>query len=438
MIKEKANQIHFNSIVLDCHNDTMLAVVDPDTGLPKIDIGKDTDLQIDLHKAKKGGLDVGYFAAFSDRKESYEKANSNILALINALYWTQDHNQDTLEIATTVEKIKNILSTGKMVAVPTIEGAYSLGEDNAIELLNQYYDLGVRVVAYVWNTENALGAGTEGPEDMGLTQLGYQVTDEMNRLGMIIDVSHMNEKTFWDVVKYSKAPIIASHSCSSKLCPHVRNLTDEQIIALAKNKGLININYWWQLLGQPKEDVDVKKLVDHIDYVVRLVGIDYVGLGSDFDGASMPVDIQTVEDLPKITLELLERNYTEEDIKKILGLNNLRVMEEVQKMAKVKRKNNIKIIPNIKPGSIIGNEEKLLKAKINRRNVKEADLDFRIIVDGIEYKSKYSKEEKILCLDENINLAKNSFHVITFEVKDHENNISRSTCIFYCQNTTEL
>ena len=429
MIKEKANQIHFNSIVLDCHNDTMLAVVDPDTGLPKIDIGKDTNLQIDLHKAKKGGLDVGYFAAFSTCEESYEKANSNILALINALYWTRDHNPNSLEIGTTVEEIKDILSTGKMIAVPTIEGAYSLGEENAIELLNQYYDLGVRVIAYVWNPENALGAGTEGCKEKGLTKLGYQVTDEMNRLGMIIDVSHMNEKTFWDVIQYSKAPIIASHSCSSKLCPHVRNLTDEQIIALAESKGLVNINYWWELLGSSQEDVDVKKLVDHIDYVVKLVGIDYVGLGSDFDGASMPVDIQTVGDLPKITLELLERNYTEEDIKKILGLNNLRVMKEVQKIAKVNRKNNIEIIPNIKLGSIIKDKEKLLKAKINKVDAEEAD--FRIIIDGIEYKSKYSREEKIVYLDEDTNLAKNSFHVITFEVKDHENNISRNTCIFY-------
>lgn len=433
MIKEKANQIHFNSIVLDSHNDTMLSVIDHDTGLPKIDIGKDTNLQLDLQKAKKGGLDIGYFAAFSSRKESYEKANSSILALINALYWTRDHNKNRLEIGTTVEEIKEILSTGKIVAVPAIEGAYSLGEYNAIELLNQYYDLGVRVIAYVWNQENALGSGIEGPDNMGLTQLGYQVTDEMNRLGMIIDVSHMNERTFWDVVKYSKAPIIASHSCSSKLCPHVRNLTDEQIIALAENNGLVNINYWWELLGRPKEEVNVKNLVDHIDYIVKLVGIDYVGLGSDFDGASMPVDIQTARDIPKITLELLKRNYTEEDIRKILGLNNLRVMAEVQKAAKVRRENNIEIIPNIKLGSIICSKEKLLKAKILVKDDKEKNLDFRIIIDGVKYKSKYVKEENNLCLDDDINLENNAFHVVTFEVKDQENNISRNTCIFYIE-----
>ena len=431
MIKEKANQLHFNSIVLDCHNDTMLEVVDPDTGLPKIDIGKDTNLKIDLHKAKEGGLNVGYFAAFSTYEESYEKANSHILALINALYWTRDRNQDKLEIGTTVEDIKNILSTGKMVAVPTIEGAYSLEEDRGIELLNQYYDLGVRVVAYVWNPENALGAGTQGPKEKGLTSLGYQVTDEMNRLGMIIDVSHMNEKTFWDVIQYSKAPIIASHSCSTKLCSHVRNLTDEQIIALAQKKGVVNINYWWELLGPSQKEVDVKKVVDHIDYIVKLVGIDYVGLGSDFDGAAMPVDLQTVRDLPKITLELLERNYTEEDIKKILGLNNLRVMDEVQKMSKVNRKNNIKIVPNIKSGSITHGKEKDLEAKIKKEEAKESD--FRIIIDGIEYKSKYRKEEETLSLGQDINLEKNCFHVITFEAKDREKNISRNTVIFYVE-----
>jgi len=432
-------KIHFDSIVIDAHNDTMMKVVDAQTGLPKIDIGEDTDFQIDIRKAKAGGLKAAYFAAFSDYEGSDDasitKSNSKILSLINALHWTVKSNSDAMTIATSVREINKSISNGKIAAIPTIEGAYSLTEKNAIELLHQYYDLGIRTIGYVWNSPNALGAGTDGTINMGLTELGYEVTKEMNRLGIIIDVSHMNEKTFWDVIKVSKAPIIASHSCAASLRSHIRNLTDEQIITLADIKGVVSLNYWWELLGNTKEDSNIKKLVDHIDYIVNLVGIDYVGLGSDFDGATMPDDIKSAEDLPNITLELFKRGYSKSDVKKILGLNNLRVMEEVQNLAEKYSPNIIEgvtIVPSFNMGDIISNKDILLTAEVKKHKDNNVDeLSFRVIIDGIIYKPEFNEEIQVLSVKINKPLLKENFHVITFEGKSKLGQITRETRIIY-------
>jgi len=270
---------------------------------------------------------------------------------------------------------------------------------------------------------------------MGLTELGYEVTKEMNRLGIIIDVSHMNEKTFWDVIKVSKAAIIASHSCAASLRSHIRNLTDEQIITLADIKGVVSLNYWWELLGNTKEDSNIKKLVDHIDYIVNLVGIDYVGLGSDFDGATMPDDIKSAEDLPNITLELFKRGYSKSDVKKILGLNNLRVMEEVQNLAEKYSPNIIEgvtIVPSFNMGDIISNKDILLTAEVKKHKDNNVDeLSFRVIIDGIIYKPEFNEEIQVLSVKINKPLLKENFHVITFEGKSKLGQITRETRIIY-------
>lgn len=435
--ERNVSKIHFDCIVVDAHNDTMMKVIDPQTGLPKINIGEETNFQIDISKAQVGGLDVAYFAAFSDYEgsdyTSTTKANSKVLAILNALYWTVKNNSDTITIATSVREIKEAILDRKIVAVLTIEGAYALEERNAIELLNQYYDLGVRAVGYVWNSPNALGAGTTGSINMGLTELGYEVTKEMNRLGIIIDVSHMNEKTFWDVIKASEAPIIASHSCVYSLRNHVRNLTDEQIIALAGIGGVINLNYWREILGDTKDGIDIKKLIDHIDYVVDLVGIDYVGLGSDFDGATMPDDIQSAEDLPNITLELIKRGYSKSDIEKILGLNNLRVMEEVQKIAEKPLSNvdQLVITPYIEMSDIIQDATPLFTAQVKKKDSYTDELSFRVIVDGIVYEPEFNVKVGVLSLQLKEPLLATNFHVVTFEGKSTSGKITRETRIFY-------
>ena len=168
------------------------------------------------------------------------------------------------------------------------------------------------------------------PTGSGLTKFGLKVIDEMNDLRMLIDVSHLSETGFWDVIKRSKAPIVASHSNCYALCPHLRNLKDEQIKALADKGGVIGITFVPNFLTQEKRKTTVKDVVAHIDYLVEKAGIDCVGLGSDFDGTgALPLGLEGVEKIPYITEELLNRGYKEKDIKKILGENFLKVFKEV-------------------------------------------------------------------------------------------------------------
>lgn len=428
--------MHYKSIVVDCHNDTMLKVIDEDTWLPKVNIGKDTDNHIDIPKLIKGGLNVPFFAAFTagyygDRQKSI----SSTLAAINALYWTERQNKEKFKIAKSVEEIKNIVKEEKIAAVPTIEGAYSLDEINWEELLKQYYDLGIRAIAFNWNYSNDLGEGcsrtyndeAETPTSGGLTELGEKVALEMNRLGIIIDVSHMAEDTFWDVINVSKAPIIASHSGVYSLRNHRRNLTDNQLKALAKNGGVVGIVFCTSFLTD-KEDAYLNDYVDHIDYVVNLIGIDHVGLGSDFDGAKIPKDIKDSSELYRVTDELIKRGYKDEDIEKLLGKNILRVLKEVEEIAEKNKELNLNIVPSIDMGEIIEEVTPLLTAKVE--NSKGIDINSRIIVDGIPYKAEYNKDTSTLSL-KIVEPLRDKFHVVTFEIKDNIGNVKRETIILY-------
>ena len=415
-----SKDLHFDSIVLDCHNDTVLHIVDEKIGQPVKDLGKDTDLDIDLNKAKKGGLDIGYFAAFSDKKESFSQANHTILALLNSMYWTEKNNQDKVEIVKNYDEILPVIEKEKLAMLPTIEGAYSFVDERALELVEQYRDLGVQVIAYVWNSASPIATGTEGDKDRGLTDLGRDLTKRVNELGIVIDVSHMNEKTFWDVCKESKAPIIASHSCCKSLVNHVRNLTDEQIKAIAESRGVVNINFWWELLGEEEEKVSIETLVDHIDYVRDLVGVDYIGLGSDFDGASMPKDLGSVEDLPKISEELLKRGYSEEEVRKILGLNNLRVLKEVQSLAKEKENLDLDYSLSLDHGDKLDSIE--LRADLS-------EVAYRSIVNGEEVGAVYKADERLLKIENLDKLEKDIYHIVTFEL-EKDKKIKRITRIF--------
>ncbi|WP_255454335.1 dipeptidase [Oceanobacillus sp. AG] len=237
LIHTKATDpVSFDPTIVDSHNDTMMQIIDDETWLPIINIGEDTPLELDIPKAKEGGLDVAFFAAFtSGYYDNNPRAISRTLALINALYWTSDQNPETLEIARDTETMTRIIEEGKLAAIPTIEGAYSLEEHNAIELVRQYHDLGVKVIGFNWNYSNALGEGADRiygdpaitASEGGLTELGAEVVKEMNRLGMAVDVSHMARTTFSDTIEASVAPIIASHSGVFALKEHQRNLTDE-------------------------------------------------------------------------------------------------------------------------------------------------------------------------------------------------------------------
>lgn len=439
---ENALKIHEDAIVVDTHNDAMLRVINSSTWLPANNIGNLlSNAQLDIPKMKAGGLDVAFFGSYTSGYTQPGRSNSRLLALINALHWTERMNKDKFGLATTVKEIEALVREGKSVGVPTIEGAYSLEEYNAIELLRQYYDLGIRAVGLCWSNSNSLGEGVNEryvdgtPSEGGLTELGAEVVREMNRLGMIVDVSHMNEETFWDVIEVAEAPVMASHSNVWELYNHVRNLKDEQIIALANTGGIVQQNFYAGYLG-PVGDRDLKKLVDHIEYVIDLVGIDHVGLGSDFDGGGMPVDLPNASFYYRITEELIERGYKKSEIEKILGKNSLRVMKEVQNLAEKNPANvgqGITIIPDFEMGDGFDSTTPLLKAQVRRDKGSHIDeSSFRVIIDGIVYTPDYDSETGALSLQVPEPLVQ-KFHVVTFEGKNISGKITRETRIFYVE-----
>ncbi|WP_084191845.1 dipeptidase [Tissierella creatinophila] len=434
-------KIHFDSIVVDTHNDTMMKVIDEETFLPKIDIGENTENHIDIPKLKKGGINACFFAAFTDGYyNNLERSISRTLGIINALYFTEKKNSDTFKISSTLEEIKDTVNKGKIAAVPTIEGGYSFDKDNTKELIKQYHDLGVKVIAFTWNYSNELGEGAsriyndpdETPSREGLTNLGKELVLEMNNLGMVIDVSHMSEKSFWDTIEVTKSPIIASHSGVYSLREHPRNLKDDQLKAIAKNGGTVGMVLSEAFLTYNPPSY-MKDFIDQIDYIVDLIGIDYVGLGSDFDGTKIPVDMKDSSEMYKITEELIKRGYKKEDIEKILGKNMLRVLKDVEENAEPtdsKKDKDLNIIPDFNMGEKIKNP-KLFTCRVEGLNKVEIDEEkSKIIVDGIVYKGKYNKEDSTFSLKIEEPLREN-FHAATFEIVYNEDKCKRETRIFY-------
>ncbi|MGE5630190.1 MAG: dipeptidase [Caulobacteraceae bacterium] len=444
---ENAAKIHDDAIVVDTHSDTLLNILDRSTWLPAVNIAEETDFQLDIPKMQQGGVDVQTFGAytsgyaFSTGGQNFIRGNSRLLALINGLRWTLENNQDTMELALSLEDINRILNDGKVAAVSSIEGGYSLNETTGLELLRQYHDLGVRMLALTWSNSNALGEGVNEayrdgtPSSGGLTELGREVIREMNRLGMVVDVSHMNEETFWGAIETSEAPVMASHSCVYNIKNHVRNLKDEQIKAIADGGGVIQVNFYNLFLGDDPENVSVKNLVDHIDYIANLVGVDHVGLGSDFDGADMPLDLQDASMVPNITEELLERGYSKSDIDKILGGNSLRLFKEVWRKAAENENSGIAPIiePSMEKGEVINNAAPTLTAIVTTDKGSEIDEDsLRVIVDGNVYIPEFNKETGTISITVEEPL-KEKFHVVTFEAANHGGKIAREARIFCIQ-----
>lgn len=440
------DNIHYDATVVDSHVDTMMEAVDPATWLPGTNIGEETSFHFDIPKGQAGGLDVPFLAAYtSGYYGNNPRSISRTLALINALYWTEEKNSDQLRVATTVDEIEETVSEGQIAAVPTIEGGYSLEEHNALELLHQYKDLGIKVLGFTWNYSNALGEGADRvygdpertPSEGGLTELGETVAKEMNRLGMAIDVSHMSRNTFFDVINVSEAPVIATHSGVNALRDHQRNLTDEQLVALAENGGVIGIVFYPHFIKDDSQAY-IEDVVDHIDYAVNLVGIDHVGIGSDFDGASMPEDLKNSSELYKLTEELVERGYSKDDIEKILGKNTLRVLKEVEDAATYDfdEETGIAITPSYDMGEIIEGNTPLLTAKVEAESTEIDETRFRVIVDGIVYEPDFDARTSTLSLQMEQPL-KERFHVVTFEAANEDGEIERETRIFYVESNAE-
>ena len=368
--------IHRRAIVVDMHADTTQRLVDENVDL-------ETRLQdghLDAVRAKEGGLDAQFFSIWVEPElfgRGGAKAMKRADLQIEAVRALTTKHPETWELATTAADVRRISSHGKIAALMGLEGGYAI--DEKLENVERYYGMGVRYMSPAWSVSTSW-AGSSGDEigkTRGLNDFGKQVIREMNRLGMMVDVSHLSDKAFWDIVNTSTKPVIATHSGCRAITNVPRNLTDEMIVALAKTGGVVNVIFYPEHIepgySEKKKKVDaeiaaevqhaseaepgsvaqkklardrvrsaeylkrlppvsVSRVVDHIDHVVKLVGIDHVGIGSDFDGVQVvPADLKSVADLPALTRELLRRGYSEADVDKILGGNMLRVMEEVQK-----------------------------------------------------------------------------------------------------------
>jgi len=321
----QARQIHQKETVFDGHCDTILEITNHKRSLAD----KACNGHLDISRLREGGVDIQVFAIFVE--DNYKPFNSlkRTLQLLDYFLDEIEKNSDAISLVINYNQIKETNKAGKIAAILAIEGGESLEGDLAV--LKVLYRLGVRLLTLTWNYRNEIADGLyESRTGGGLTEFGIKIIEEMNKLGMIIDVSHLSEAGFWDVIKFSKSPIIASHSNCFNVCSHWRNLKDEQIKAVADKNGVIGITYVPAFLTKDERKATIEDVVRNIDYIVKKVGIDYVGLGSDFDGVeNLPLDLEGIEKIPNITAELLKQGYKEEYIRKILGGNFLRVFKEV-------------------------------------------------------------------------------------------------------------
>ncbi|MBZ4656365.1 MAG: Membrane dipeptidase, partial [Thermoanaerobacter sp.] len=263
---------------VDFHCDTLYRLVDK-----KIDFAeRSKEGHVDLQRMKEGKVHLQVFAVFVDPKQMRKNAATMALKMIDKMHEVIEETKE-FRLILKGEDIDKAKEEEKIGALLSIEGGEAL--EGEISLLRMFYKLGVRALTLTWSLRNDLGDGVDSVKEAGLTSFGREVVKEMNRLGMIVDVSHLNEKGIWDVVELSEKPIIASHSNAKTLCSHRRNLTDKQIKAIAQKGGVIGINFAPQFL-RDEGQATLEDVLNHIDYICELVGEDYIGFGSDFDGIS--------------------------------------------------------------------------------------------------------------------------------------------------------
>ena len=319
--------------IIDMHADTILALMYKGASLNK------NEAHIDLDKLKEADALVQTFAIFTlpqmcEREEV--KATTQHELVIECYQRFIDEvnkNKNTIEIVNNFDDIERIKSEDKIGALISLEGAGSF--EGKIERLHEYYQKGMRMMSFTWNDVNTLGFPNVPKENMnkGLTDFGKECLKVMNELGIIIDVSHLSDAGFWDVANLSTQPFIASHSNVRNIGPHVRNLTDEMIVALAKAKGVMGMNFCPAFIT---EDLETEKMyisgiIEHIKYIKDLVGIDYVGLGTDFDGIGGELEIANIGEISKLWDAMKEEGFTDEEIEKVAYKNVLRVFKAVLK-----------------------------------------------------------------------------------------------------------
>jgi membrane dipeptidase len=320
-----ALELHRESIVFDGHCDVLMSVLAGERQLKE----RSRQGHLDLPRLREGGVTAQVFAIF-DYWEKLEngKATAQALRMLDAFYLEMDANFDSLILATAAADVERAKREGKVAAILGLEGAEPLAGD--LRLLRTFHRLGVRNIGLTWNYRNqaADGIGVTGPH--GLTDFGQALVREMNRLGIMVDIAHLAPPGVADVLALSTQPVIASHSGAYALQAHRRNLTDGQLEGIARNGGVVGVTFVPGFLNADPEKAHISQVLDHIDYIARTVGVDYVGLGSDFDGyKGVTHGLEDVTCLPQITAGLLERGHAPPEVRKILGGNYLRVFRQV-------------------------------------------------------------------------------------------------------------
>ncbi|MGA9770516.1 MAG: dipeptidase [Blastocatellia bacterium] len=385
-MRARAERLHREAIVIDTHNDITSPLIDDgfDLASSGIEPGGKLKTHTDIRRMKEGGLDAEFFAVYIDKAYVTKKpsegggAARRALDIIDAVNEQVRRHPETFEAASTADDIRRIAKKGKIAALMGIEGGHAI--EDSLRTLRVFYKLGVRYMTLTHTNTNdwADSSGDIGDQTVkhhnGLTDFGREVVREMNRLGMMVDISHVADKTFYDAIAASRAPIIASHSSARALANHPRNMDDDMLRAIGKNDGVVMVNFYDGFLDQRKVDFnkranvrqeelkkqfpedakrveeELKKwsdqnapprtplsvLIDHIDHIAKVAGIDHVGIGSDFDGVPLtgvPEGMEDISRLPNLTIELMKRGYSDGDIRKVLGENFLRVMSRVERVA---------------------------------------------------------------------------------------------------------
>jgi membrane dipeptidase len=374
-VSDRAKQLHDRAIVIDSHDDTTQRLVYDKTF--KID-ARNTNGNIDIPRMREGGLDALFFSIWVPSDVTGPPAVKKAMDQIDAVREAARLHPNDFLLATTAADVRRAVAERKIAALMGMEGGHMIDDD--MRLLRNYAALGVRYLTLThFKNNNWADASTDKPAHNGLTAFGKDVVRELNRLGVMVDISHVADKTFYDALAITTAPVIASHSSCRAIANHPRNMTDDMLRALAKNGGVVMINYHagflseeFRVASEKKSgnivakmaamskkcggneacttmegeridreammsgelpNVGWEKIVEHIDHAVKVAGADHVGLGSDFDGATMPIGMEDASKLPKITDALLKKGYSETDVQKILGGNILRVMEQVDRVA---------------------------------------------------------------------------------------------------------
>lgn len=378
---QTAARIHDAVFTIDTHCDTPMNLSRSDYNLAEKHDAKATGTKVDLPRMKEGGLDAQFFAVFLSQQARTEaghaNANKKALDIISAIYKSVEASPELAQLARTPEDGYRIEKTGKRAIYIGIENGYAITHD--LSMIGKFWQLGARYITLCHTLNNDIcdsSTDKKGPEYNGLSPFGADVVREMNRVGMMIDVSHISDSSLYDVLRVTKAPVIASHSCARALCDNPRNLTDEDLRAIAKNGGVVQMcilsdyvktpdpnpardsaravvrakynNFegltseqerisWdeWREVSKkfPQNLATVSDVVDHIDHIVKIAGIDHVGIGTDFDGGGAVSGCYDVSQMGNITLELVKRGYNEEQIRKIWGGNFMRVFNAVLKGA---------------------------------------------------------------------------------------------------------